>query len=259
MQGIGTTFAVASLVVAAAALWRGEARSPDKTQDSALEQLRVSVEALERRVEVLDARTRVVPPVPPAPADAGAAPAAAPADVVQAVVDRLAQLEGRIVSMEGREEGRRPERARKEPPRPEDLRPVHATVMDRAASPEARLAALRRLRAAGERTNDELLAALELLQEERVAPETRAALVGELAGLTFLELKAPMLKLLTSSTHEETRRSAVHALARFMDDAAVSEAVVRASEQDESEAVRREASKRVEEWRARTAPPVRDR
>jgi hypothetical protein len=95
------------------------------------------------------------------------------------------------------------------------------------------------------------MAMVQLIQSQDLEPDARADLVAELRGLTFPELKAPLLALSTDP-HDDTRERSVAALAPFLNaDPELSDFLRRVSKEDHSDEVRREARRALE--RARQA------
>jgi hypothetical protein len=226
--------AIAALALAVVALWRTSrvGGTPD----------------LEGRVAALEQRPKPAPLFAPSPAGAVALPA--PAGEVTAKMEELHQ---RLAALEAEAVERRHAREEQDRRKQEDLKWARSAILDRAEAPERRLKALKMLRSADERTHVVALATLELLQRPDVDTDTRSDLISELKGVTFPEVKAPILAFLTSS-HEDTRNEAVQVLRWYFDDPAVVAAVTRIRDQDPSQNVRRQAARRLEEWTAGRPP-----
>jgi hypothetical protein len=228
-----------ALVIASIALWR---TFGDRRGDAAA--------ALDRRVAVLERQGRARPLFAPALA---AAPSRAPESASADVKDKMEQLHQRLALLEGEAEERRRARVDQDRRKQDDLRWARVAIIDRAESPDRRLKALKMLRSADERSHEVAMAALELLRRDDVEPDIRSDLISELKGVTFAELKAPMLDFLASG-HEDTRHEAVQVLSWFFDDPAVVAAVTRLRDQDPAAGVRRSAAKRLDDWRAGKPP-----
>jgi hypothetical protein len=228
--------AVAALALAAVALWRTSKEGDE------------SRAALERRVTALEQRPRSAPLF--APVRAGARPTPAAGGEVTAKMEELHQ---RLAALEAEAAERRHAREEQDRRKQEDLKWARSAILDRAEAPERRLRALKMLRGADERTHVVTLATLELLQRQDVDTDTRSDLISELKGVTFPEVKAPVVGFLASS-HEDTRNEAVQVLRWYFDDPAVVAAVTRIRDQDPSPNVRRQAARRLEEWTAGRPP-----
>jgi len=137
-----------------------------------------------------------------------------------------------------------------------ELRAARGKVGDPDAAPATRLEALRTLRrlakthaalfkgTAGEIGFDErdiVLPILELARNTTVDPELRAEAVENIAGSKFVELRQPLLDLLSFDQVPGVRGGAAQALMWHLDDATVREAIRNASRADPDETVRQRA------------------
>jgi hypothetical protein len=245
---LALAISIAALAVAATSLVLALRAAPRAER----EELDDSVAAVERRLATLEQRSREQPLFarPSAlPSDARtAAPSQLPTN--PEVVARMEQLHQRLGALEARAEKERQALDERELRRKEEIRQAHTAILDRRADPGERLRALKKLRSANERTHEESLAALELIENPAIDPDIRSDLISELKGLTFPELKTPLLTMLAKTTHEDTRKEAVQVLFRYLDDPTVAQALAHARDQDPSDTVRREARKRIEQWQS---------
>jgi hypothetical protein len=127
----------------------------------------------------------------------------------------------------------------------EENRPV---ALDRQRSPDERLQALRQLRSRDGRSREVALAMLELIESPDLEPRTRADIIRNLDGVDFPELKEPLLRILASDTHPETRSETVETLQPFYGDPAVHAAVANVRDNDQDLRVRMEALERLMQY-----------
>lgn len=221
--------------------WRaaGGSAGNDRLQARA-DGLERAVAALERRVTALEQSRRAGPRFPGAPAPELAA--------------GVEQLQQRLTPLETEAAERRAAREEQDRRKATDLVWARGAILDRQSAPESRLRALKMLRSANERTREVAAAALEVIARPDVHPDTRSDLISELKGLTFPEIKAPVLAALGDGSHDDTRKEAVQVLQGFFDDPAVVAAVTRARDADPSATVRREAAERLDQWRTGRPP-----
>jgi hypothetical protein len=252
MAKLGSGASFVALLVSGLALWRVEVtrRQLLDAQAGYQEELRAGLSAVRTRVAVEARLSGVTGVGGDAPPRHEVEPAMAP--------ERLDRLESRLRAFEAQTETGRWADAEAAAARAEEVRIAHETAVDGRAPLEARIRALQTLRAADERTREESLVAVTLMQDPDTSPDMRADLVHALRGLQYPELKAPMIAL-ASDPHDDTRERAVAVLGGFSDDPGVVELLRRLSRNDESDEVRREARRQLERWRVERLVTARDR
>ncbi|HLU48972.1 MAG TPA: hypothetical protein VK116_12845, partial [Planctomycetota bacterium] len=109
---------------------------------------------------------------------------------------------------------------------------MQAVAIDPTPVPQERLQALRELRARDGRSREVTLAMIELVESPDIAPRLRADIVRNLHGVEFAELKAPLLRILESDPHTETKSETIESLEPFYGDADVRAAVERVRDSD---------------------------
>jgi HEAT repeats len=188
--------------------------------------LRTNEVALRRYAEA--ARPGSAPAPAPAPAEPGAAqPSAglpAPEPVASAVVPAAASG--------AQEQARR-------------------TFLDRTKPASERVDALLALRKSRDgRTEEVARVALELAQDQAVAPPLRAEALRHLSRLDYPSMKEPLLGILTRERDSNTRTEAVELLQRFLDDPGIKTAL-QAAQNDPDRRVRDEARRRLADWESK--------
>lgn len=123
-------------------------------------------------------------------------------------------------------------------------------AVDRSLGVKERVQALERLRQySGGRTKEVALAMIELIQDSSIDSLMRAHVIRNLHGLTFEELKQPLLHALLNDPDPEVRSESVETLEEYLGDPTVMEAMVHVQENDESIEVQAEARLRIESWK----------
>jgi hypothetical protein len=173
MNRAGIWLGAAALAASMGALWRAERGAREGALAAELADLRGSVRALEVKMAAIDRR-----PVGEAAGDAGrsADAGAAPDEVAtraEALAAQIEQLHQRLGVLEAAADKQRRAEEERERTHKEELRAAHATMMDPRAEPKDRLRALKKLRSADERTHEESLAALELIERPNLEADVR--------------------------------------------------------------------------------------
>ena len=126
-----------------------------------------------------------------------------------------------------------------------------SVALDRSLTPQSRLQALRSLRGRNGRSHEVTLAMIELIQDPNVDSSTRADIIRNLHGVTFEELKQPLLNRL-EDPDPETRSETVETLDVFYDDQTVYDAVLHVRDNDKDLRVRMEATQRLQRFQQQT-------
>ena len=121
-------------------------------------------------------------------------------------------------------------------------------ALDPRRSVGDRLQALRALRTRDGRSRDVALAMMELIETPDLEPRMRADIIRNLNGVEFPELRDPLLRILASDRHPETRAETVETLQVFYGDPAVHAAVVNVRDNDEDLRVRVEALELITQY-----------
>ena len=172
--------------------------------------------------------------------------------------EQVAALTQRLASLEDEENIARLAQSGSKRVAEKEIRNALDQVGDPEAAPEARLAALKRLRIAGKdngammksimgenemRERDLYLPMLELARDTTLDAAFRAGVVRNFHGSRIEELRQPMLDLLASNDVPEVRKEALTTLFWHLDDATVREAITQASQEDPHEAVQATAKR----------------
>ena len=128
----------------------------------------------------------------------------------------------------------------------------HETAVNRALSTVERIKALEALRQIPDgRSREVTVAMVELIQNPDIGSRFRAHIIRNLDGVTFEELKEPLIQALLNDPDHEVREETAETLWHYLGDPRVMEAMEYAKENDAARNVREEAARRIEVWKYR--------
>lgn len=234
----------------------GEAASLGRIEER-METLGESLDRVVENIAALALRVDRLAETAPRLEDAANRPSAAGADgpgdpeSVRALVERLDGIAARIERVSAAGAGAvvvtagAAETAEDRARIVEENRPI---AMDSRRPPGERLQALRELRFRDGRSLEVALSMIELLEMPDLDARMRADIIRNLDGVELPELKEPLLRILASDRHPETRAETVETLQPFYGDPAVHAAVANVRDNDENVRVRMEALERLAQY-----------
>jgi hypothetical protein len=250
MSRISIAIALVALAMSVTVVFRGF-REGDPSNDKILQE---ELGRLSHELKMLSDRARVSSALPRFELRTldGATPNNQAAEIESALnhlSQRLGVLEQRVMEWQSSVGG--PARTRRNPPSAEEIAAAEALAIDTSKAPELRVAALQTLRFANKRTPEVAGSLVELLQSSHADPSVKVGIVRHLAGVDYPELKKPFLDILASSQEESLKAEAVEALIPFYGEPEVMAAVTKARDTDVADKVRKEADRRLAQWRSR--------